>query len=147
MLGWIITISVTTTIAGRFMYDLDQWQNQFIVNMIFCISELLIAVVILLLVRKYFVRRLKGFGFNFRAIPQDFGFAFIYLLAIWPILIVVMLLTQFIIGLFSGAEYQLEQHEQLQQLTQYAQYQSKIMIVKTTLRTKLSAGKITVNKY
>jgi len=72
---------------------------------------------VLYFVRTYFVRGIKGFGFNINTIPKDLGIAFLYLFAILPVMNFILWITVIISKFVSGPEYTIPTHEQLQTLS------------------------------
>ena len=121
--AWLIA-SITHRVFG----DLQGWQSNFLDNLILCISELMAIVVIIFLARIHFARRLKGFGLNVKTIVKDFFAALVNLLAVWPLITAVIILTMFIGEHIWGREYQMQQHQQLTMITEYPQLPLRIMI-------------------
>jgi len=115
--------------AGKLLGDLEPWQSDFMDNIIFCIGELTAIAVIIHLARIHFVRRLKGFGLNVKTIYKDFVAAFMNLWAIWPLIMVAMILTAFFGELIWGTDYQIQQHQQLELISQYPQLSLRIIVV------------------
>lgn len=108
--------------------DLDSWVSVFLDNLVFCISGLTTAAVIIILVRPFFVRGLKGFGLNLKTIHKDFLIAFINLLAIWPILMVAVLITMRFGEYFYGPEYEMQRHQGLRTLSEHPQLLPRIFV-------------------
>jgi len=121
--AWLIA-SITHRVFG----DLQGWQSNFLDNLILCISELMAIVVIIFLARIHFARRLKGFGLNVKTIVKDFFAALVNLLAVWPLITAVIILTMFIGEHIWGREYQMQQHQQLTMIAEYPQLPLRIMI-------------------
>jgi len=121
--AWLIA-SITNRVFG----DLQGWQSNFLDNLILCISELMAIVVIIFLARIHFARRLKGFGLNVKTIVKDFFAALVNLLAVWPLITAVIILTMFIGEHIWGREYQMQQHQQLTMIAEYPQLPLRIMI-------------------
>lgn len=118
-----------TSLAKSLAGDLSGWQEDFLNNLVFCISELTAIVVIVFLARIYFPRRLIGFGLNMKTIIKDFFSALVNLLTIQPVIMAVMILTITIGELIWGPEYQMQQHQQLEMITEYPQLPLRIIIV------------------
>jgi membrane protease YdiL (CAAX protease family) len=51
------------------------------------------------------------------------------LLATWPIMMAAITMTMFFAKLFSGQDYQMQRHQQLEMITEYTQLPLRIMIV------------------
>jgi len=76
---WFGAVSLTASIAKILFGELQDWQNNFLDNLILCIGELTAIAVIIFLARTHFARRLKGFGLNIKTIVKDFFAAFVNL--------------------------------------------------------------------
>jgi len=122
------TVSLITSITKSLFGDLHGWQNNFLGNLILCISELMAIVLIIFLARIHFARRLKGFGLNVKTIVKDFFAAFVNLLTVWPLITATIILTMFFGKHIWGQEYEIQQHQQLKLITEYPQLPLRIMI-------------------
>jgi membrane protease YdiL (CAAX protease family) len=130
---WVMTLSITTTVTEHVLGDLPDWQRAFVDNAILCVSAVVTMVVILFLANAYFARRLRGFGLNPRTIHKDLGAAVINLLSVWPIVVLMIVLTIFIGKLIRGQDFMLQQHEELKLVAQYVQLPVRVMIVITAV--------------
>jgi membrane protease YdiL (CAAX protease family) len=126
---WFVAVSLVILIANKLAGDLQNWQSEFLDNLILCIGGLTTAVVIILLARNHFARRLKGFGLNVKTIHKDFFAAFVNLLTIWPLMMAAMILTIAFGKLFWGQEYQIQQHQELELIMEYSQLPLRILII------------------
>jgi membrane protease YdiL (CAAX protease family) len=126
---WFGTVTLITSIAPLLFSNLQDWQNDFLDNLILGISELTAIAVIIFLARIHFTRRLKGFGLNIKTIVKDFFAAFMNLLAVWPLIVSAMVITIYFGELFCGQEYEIQQHEQLKLVTEHSQLLSRILII------------------
>jgi len=122
------TVSLITSITKSLFGDLHGWQNNFLGNLILCISELMAIVLIIFLARVHFARRLKGFGLNVKTIVKDFFAAFVNLLTVWPLITATIILTMFFGKHIWGQEYEIQQHQQLKLIAEYPQLPLRIMI-------------------
>ena len=125
---WFGIISLITSVTRTLLGDLQDWQSDFLDNLILCIGELITIAVIIFLARIHFTRRLKGFGLNVKTIVKDFFLAFVNLLTVWPLIIAAMGLTFYFGELIWGQEYQIQQHQQLKMITEHSQVLSRILI-------------------
>ncbi|MFB0525218.1 MAG: hypothetical protein ACETVZ_06725, partial [Phycisphaerae bacterium] len=99
---WLGAVSLAIQITRRLMGDLgprgapalQNWQSAFLDNLILCIGAIMTIAIIIFLARATFVRRLKGFGLNARTIHKDLSAAFVNLLSIWPLLLLMIILTE-----------------------------------------------------
>ncbi|MHC4594443.1 MAG: lysostaphin resistance A-like protein [Planctomycetota bacterium] len=126
---WFGAVSLAISISNELVDDLQDWQSDFLDNLILCIGGLTTTAVIIFLARPHFARRLKGFGLNIRTVHKDFFAAFVNLLTIWPLMMVAITLTIFFGKLIWGQEYQIQQHQELELITQYSQLPLRILIV------------------
>lgn len=126
---WFGPIPMASMIAHKLWPDLQPWQRAFLDNCIFGIGAIVTTGVILVLARTYFARRLKGFGLNVKTIVRDFVAAFVNLLTIWPLVMAAMILTVFLVELFSKQDYQMERHQELNLIVEHPQLPLRILIV------------------
>jgi membrane protease YdiL (CAAX protease family) len=126
---WFGTATLIALIAQVLFSNLQDWQNDFLDNLILGISEIAGIAVILFLARIHFARGLKGFGLNIKTIARDFFAAFVNLLTVWPLITAAMIATAYFGELVWGQEYQIEQHQQLKLITENPQLLSRILIV------------------
>jgi membrane protease YdiL (CAAX protease family) len=122
-------VSLIANIVGRLTEDWPDWKNALVDNIILSVGTALTAILILLLARAHFVRKLKGFGLGLGKLARDILSAPLYLLAVWPLIMAAVWLTIQLTQLFSGQEYQLQQHQQLRVVTEYPQLALRILIV------------------
>jgi hypothetical protein len=126
---WFGVVSLMSWIAQRLLTGLQDWQRDFLDNVILCVGEIITIAVIIFFARNCFLRRLKGFGLNIKAVPKDLLMAFVNLLAVWPLITAAMLLTAYVGRLISGGEYEMQQHQQLKLIGEHPQLLSRILIV------------------
>ncbi|MBA7714262.1 hypothetical protein ES703_123280 [subsurface metagenome] len=110
-------VEMTVLIIG----DMPKWQKAFVENLVTIAGAIAIMVIILFLVRASFARRLKGFGLNPRTIGKDFGIAAVNYLSIWPVVMVMIILTIEAGKLFIGPDFKIEQHREIEFLTKHQQ--------------------------
>ena len=131
LLIWFGGVSLAISITRNLLSDLPDWQSVFLDNFILCIGATATMTVIIFLVRASFARRLKGFGLNVKTIHKDFFAAVLNLLAVWPPLIFMIVLTTFFGKLIWGQQFAMQQHEELKMITAYPQLAARMMIVVT----------------
>lgn len=90
--------------------------------------EIGLIVVMLIIAQQTFARRLKGFGLNARTIRKDAGFALVYLLAVYP-LILVALWVVLTLGRFVKEDFNLEVHQSLTLLTENGNLALTVLII------------------
>jgi membrane protease YdiL (CAAX protease family) len=126
---WFGGVAVAVVLVQKLTPNLSGWQELFRDHIVMSIGAVITIVVMLFLAHVHFSRRLKGFGLNIRTIAKDFFMAIVNLLAVWPLILAAVTGTIFFVKLFSGQEYQMQQHQQLEMVTEYPQLPLRIMIV------------------
>lgn len=126
---WFGATSLAVSIVPRIIGDLQGWEGAFLDNLILSIGAITAIATIIFLARSSFARRLKGFGLNIKTVHKDFLAAFVNLLAIYPLVMAVIILTVSIGKLIYGQDFQVQQHEELQLLTAYPQFPLRIIVV------------------
>jgi membrane protease YdiL (CAAX protease family) len=126
---WFGAVSTAVIIVQKLTPDLSGWQEIFRDHIVMSLGAIATIAVMMFLAHVHFSRRLKGFGLNIRTIVKDFFMAIVNLLAVWPLILAAVTITIFFVKLFSGQEYQMQQHQQLEMVTEYPQLPLRIMIV------------------
>jgi len=108
--------------------DLPDSQGVILDNLVVCTTGLVAIAIIIVSVRPFFARRLKGFGLNIRTIYRDLPAAFVNLLAIWPLIMAVMMLTLYVGHFIYGPDFQMPRHEGLKNLSEYPQLMPRILV-------------------
>jgi len=116
--------SVAAWLAG----DLHGTQSIILENLIMCITGFTVIIIIILSVRPFFARRLKGFGLNISTVKKDLPAAFLNLLAIWPLIMAAAMLTIVIGHFLYGPDFQMPRHEGLEKLSENPQIPTRILI-------------------
>jgi membrane protease YdiL (CAAX protease family) len=98
--------------------DGRSWQGLFQRNLVGCVASLVTIGLILVIAKLDFARGIKGLGLRRKTIPRDLGFAFLTLLAVWPLVLAAMGLTILITRMWYGQQYQIPQHEALKLLSE-----------------------------
>lgn len=91
-------------------------------NLIQCFGSTVSIVLMAFLAHRSFARGLKGLGFNPRKLLRDIPFAFLNLLAAWPVVAAVLVITGLIGKFLFGSDFTIEPHQELQVLRQYSQW-------------------------
>ena len=133
LLIWIAVVWIAATIKEQFLVDLPDWQRAFLDNVILCVGAVVAIAVILFLANAHFARGLQGFGLNPKTIHKDFIAAVVNLLAVWPIVMLMIVLTIFLGRLAWGQDFDLQQHEELKLVTQHAQLPVRVLIFITAV--------------
>jgi len=130
---WFGIFSVAISVKEKLLGDLPKWQGAFVDNLILCISAIIGIGVIIFLAQSHFARRLKGFGLNVKTIHKDFFAGVLNLLAVWPLLLLMIILTTFFGQLIWGREFHLPKHEELELIAAHPQLPVRVLIVITTI--------------
>jgi len=133
LLLWFGAVSLAMSIKGELLPDLADWQIAFLDNLILCIGAIVAMAAIIFLARARFARRLKGFGLNAKTIHKDFFAGVLNLLCVWPLLILVILLTIFVGKVILGQDFEMQQHQELELIAAYPQLPVRVLIVITTV--------------
>jgi len=130
---WFIFAPITMAVKEKLFPRLLDWQQVLADNIIISASAITAMIITLFLVRRYFVRGLKGFGLNSKTIPADFAAAIVNLISIYPIVILAVVMTLYIGQTIWGPKFQLPQHEELKTLIEYSQPYVRTVIIITAV--------------
>ena len=126
---WFGVVSLAAIIGKELTKDLPDWQIAVVDNVVFCVGATLTVIVIIVLARAHFARRLKGFGLNMRTCGKDLWAGSLNLLAVWPLIMAAIWMTVRIAERFYDQDYQMQQHQQLELVTEHPQLMLQILIV------------------
>ncbi|MHC4324707.1 MAG: lysostaphin resistance A-like protein [Planctomycetota bacterium] len=129
LLLWFGGGAMAVVLVKKLTPEVPGWQKMFTDNLVMSIGALVTIAAMMFLAHVHFARRLKGFGLNIRTIVKDFFIAIANLLAVWPLMMAAITITMFIAGLIWGADYRMQQHQQLETITEYQQLPLRIMVV------------------
>ncbi|MHC4394139.1 MAG: lysostaphin resistance A-like protein [Planctomycetota bacterium] len=130
---WFGILWLTLSIIETLLSDLADWQRVLLVNISLCAGSITAMVIIIFLVRTSFIRRLKGFGLNAKTIHKDFFAAMVNLLTIWPVVLLVLVVTIFFGELLWGQDFQMQPHEELKSIALHSQLSVRILIIVTAI--------------
>ncbi len=130
---WFGIVSLAITITAKLLPDLPDWQGALLDNAFLSIGAIAAMAVIIFLAKAHFARRLKGFGLNAKTIHKDFFAAFLNLLSVWPIVMLMIILTTFLGKLIWGQEFKMQQHEELELITAYSELPVRVLIIITAV--------------
>jgi hypothetical protein len=129
---WSGGLSISVLVINLFGDRLEDWQRAFLENSSICANGILATAVILFLVRRSFVRGLRGFGLNLKTVHKDFFWAVLNLVSIWPLILGALLLTLYAGKLIFGEGFQIEQHGELELLGEHSELLVRILIFGVT---------------
>jgi membrane protease YdiL (CAAX protease family) len=116
---WLLGTGLLQEITSRITGHLEQWRALFLSQVVYSAGSAATVALILILAKLNFARGLRGLGLRPQTAPRDLGFAFLTLLAVWPLVLAAMSLTIVVTRLFYGQEYRIPQHEALKLITEY----------------------------
>jgi membrane protease YdiL (CAAX protease family) len=131
LLFYMIIISSALMAVEKACPDLKEWQHVLIQNLILCTGTILCIGVILYLAKTSFTDKLKGFGLQPKGIHKDLGAAALTLISIWPIIMVVFVMTIYIGQAIFGDEFEISRHRELESIAAYPQFWIRTLIVFT----------------
>ena len=126
---WFGGVAMAIVLVQKLTPDLQGWQKIFRNHLVMSFGAVVTMGAMMFLAHVHFARRLKGFGLNIKTIVKDFFVAIVNLLTAWPLMMATITMTVFVAELIWGAEYQMQQHQQLEMITEYPQLPLRIMIV------------------
>ena len=129
---WLSFLSVGLFLA-TFLTEVEDFREVIFQNAALCLSGMFGVGVTVLAVRRYFVRGLRGFGLDFRTALKDFGWGFVNLLTVWPLVMLAIVLIILLGKFFYGAGYEMQKHEELELIAQYPQVSVRVVILLTTV--------------
>lgn len=124
---WLATASALDSAISAL--SPQKTQKALLDQLIICTSAITAITVIMILARSSFARRLKGFGLNVKTIHKDFFAACVNLTTIWPLLLLMVLLTTYCGRVFFGPQYKIQQHQDLELIKATTQMPIRILII------------------
>jgi membrane protease YdiL (CAAX protease family) len=126
---WFLGTMWLQSIVRWILGTVSSWQGLFLDNLVYCVGAAITIVAILLLARLTFAQGLRGFGLRPRTIPRDFGWACVDLLAVWPIVLAMIVLTVYIGKELLGPDFEIPQHVGLELITEPSALPLRILII------------------
>jgi len=126
---WFLGFALVKSVMDRFVHPAPGAPTAFYENAMFGAGAMLTVVgLILPLAHFHFARGLKGFGLRLRTIPRDLGASFVNLLAVWPIMGAMFLVTTVIGQLLKGPDFEMPKHQTLETVTEYTGVSLQILL-------------------
>lgn len=129
MFLWFFSILFGTTIVKIITPDVPEWQKALFDNIFLCAGSAVTIVIIGFLARGTFAGRLKGFGLNPKTIGKDLCIAPLNLLAVWPLVNLILILTMLARYFIFGSEFEIPKHQELEHLVAHSQLSVRILII------------------
>ena len=117
-IAWLLGVAALQSIAYSVAGPIEHWQVLFLGQLVYSVGSAAIIAVVLILAKLDFARGIKGLGLRLQTAPRDLGFAFLSLLAVWPLVLAAMSLTIVVTRMLYGQEYRIPQHEALKMITE-----------------------------
>jgi len=133
ILIWLGTLLTLASLKNTLFTDLPDWQDALADNLVLCLGVAPGVGISLLLGWAFFARRLKGFGLNPKTIGKDLAIGFLNLFSVYPVIIVMVILTTVIGELIVGPNFEMPKHEELKQIMSYPQWQLRALIFVTAI--------------
>ena len=131
---WLgLTLIGQGLVMQGYLTELPEWQQEFIRYLIYGTANLAAMIMILVLARETFARRLKGFGLDARTTGRDFGAAMMNLIVVLPIMVAVMWVVVQVGQLIVGQDFQMQKHEGLEVITRYPQVSVRMLLIIITV--------------
>jgi membrane protease YdiL (CAAX protease family) len=130
---WIIPPVADLSSATNQQLPFNHWQSAFFDNLVLGICEIITIIIMILMAKAVFTRKIKGFGLNVKTIPKDFLAAVVNLLTVWPLVVAMVILTLAVGQFIWGQDFQIQRHEQLVTITAYPQLPLRILVVITAV--------------
>ena len=130
---WFVILSLGTSVTRKVLPNLSEWQSAFSDNLVYCVCAVIASAIIIYIAKKTFARRLKGFGLNIRTIHKDFVSAILNLIAVWPFMMAILILTIAVGKFVFGPSFEIEPHEELKVILTSHELPLRILILITTI--------------
>jgi membrane protease YdiL (CAAX protease family) len=133
MLVWYGTLGMAISLRKSILTDVTEWEASFIDHILICICTGIGIVLIVILARWFFARRLKGFGLSTKNWLKDFAIAVVNLITIYPFVTIALLATLFFCKLFIGPAFKMPEHQELILLGKQSPTSVKVLISVITI--------------
>ena len=133
MVVWFAVMAGAVSLTARFWPDLPVGRKVMFDNIFLCAAAITASTIIIILARRHFARRLKGFGLDVRTIGRDFPAAILNLLTAWPIVVLMFMVVMYLGNVVSGQDFKMPQHQELESITAYPQWPVRVLIFITAV--------------
>ena len=130
---WFIGTAALLSLVRHAVGEFEGWPDLLVRNGIAAAGSVGTVVIALIVARAEFARGLRGFGLRLRTLPTDIGFAFLHLLAIWPLIMAVMSLTVLLARQFAGEQFEVPSHEALKIITESPSFPLQVLMIVTAV--------------
>lgn len=126
---WMLGTAVLQRLVVDIIGPVRDWRLTFANSVVYCIGSLLSVVAMLILAKRDFARGLTGWGLRCKTVPKDLGLAAVRLLAVWPLVMVMIVIVMAVGKALQGPGYEIPQHEELELITTSTQRSLQVLIV------------------
>jgi membrane protease YdiL (CAAX protease family) len=126
---WLVGISLLQSVVATLTGPVEGERKALQSNVTFCVGAVLTIALIVPLAAAHFARGLKGFGFRLRTIPRDMGVASVDLLAVWPLVLAMIVLTTRAGRIVRGPSFEMPQHQELELMVEFPAIAVQILIM------------------
>jgi membrane protease YdiL (CAAX protease family) len=126
---WRVGIAILQDVVQRLTGTIAGWRGLFLDNLVFSVAEITAAGAAILIARTTFARGLRGFGLRVRTIPRDLKLAALYLLAVWPVVFAMIVVTTEVGKLLFGKQFAIPPHPGLDIIMESGALPLRVLIV------------------
>jgi membrane protease YdiL (CAAX protease family) len=126
---WIGGIAAMQIGVEWFMGSPGGWRRQFLDQIILGTANLATAALILIMAQLSFAQGLKGFGLRLRTVPKDAAIGFVNLLAVWPPVVAVVLITTQLTRFFVGPQFEMPRHQGIDMVTESTVVSLQVIVI------------------
>ena len=126
---WIVGIGAMQNGIEWIMGSPGGWRGQFLDQIILCTANLATAALILIMAKLTFAQGLKGFGLRLKTVPKDAAIGFVNLLAVWPPVVAVVLITAQLTRLFVGPHFEMPRHQGIDMVTESTVVSLQVIVI------------------
>lgn len=120
--------AIVIGLVSPVLSGLPDWMGWFVRNVVMSIGAIGAAFGFCILAWHTYARRLCGLGLGIRCLRRDVVQAAVTLFSIMPVILVMIVSVQYLGEQFSGPDYKVEQHQELEVLTSYPQVSLKLSV-------------------
>lgn len=121
LIFWVTITTLGLALSEQLFEDKPDEVGVLWDNLMQCVGATVSIALVVYFARKSFARRLKGFGLNLKKLPKDIPYACLNLLAAWPVVVAVLVVTSMTGKYLFGPGFEIEPHQELQTVRQFSQ--------------------------
>lgn len=129
LFGWIAFSSLGSEAADALTSKMTDWRQKFATFSVFFSVEAIAVVFIIYSAKTYFANGLAGFGLRLKNIWRDLVASAGVYIAVWPFVVISLMLVVFIGKLIAGPDFSMEKNEGMVVLLEYKQLSLRILMI------------------